>query len=319
MAWLGPAISAGSSLFGGLFGNSQGKKAGKVLADAGNKAQGIVTDNRDRALRLQQLNSNQGLGMVGGNADRALGIQRGMWDTTQANQNPFLQAGQEGIGTLSQLLKNGSLTPKEFVSPTAATEQNDPGYQFRYNEGLRALDAGAAARGTVLSGGQRRAEQQYGQDYASNEFGNAYNRAVNDYQLGIQNQNNTFNRYATLGQFGSTAANQLGAVGTALSGQSSSTLNDLSSQQGGLLSLLSQLQSGTLNSSGQEQANYLMQGAGGEAGGIVGGSNALSGGIMGAGDGLTQLLATLKRSKQSGYGGGTAGGYDSGGGYISYG
>ena len=52
----------------------------------------------------------------------------------------------------------------------------DPGYKFRLSEGMKALDRQAAARGGLISGNALKATQRYGQDLASQEFGNAYNR-----------------------------------------------------------------------------------------------------------------------------------------------
>ena len=60
----------------------------------------------------------------------------------------------------------------------------DPGYNFRFNEGARGLERSAAARGGLLSGGFGKAMTRYGQDYASNEYGNVYNRISNIAGLG---------------------------------------------------------------------------------------------------------------------------------------
>lgn len=49
---------------------------------------------------------------------------------------------------------------------------NSTGYQFRFGEGMDALNSGFAARGVLDSGAARKAAIQYGQDFASNEFGN---------------------------------------------------------------------------------------------------------------------------------------------------
>jgi hypothetical protein len=62
--------------------------------------------------------------------------------------------------------------------------QTDPGYDFRFNEGMRGLERGAAARGGLLSGGFGRKAVRYGQDYASNEYNNVYNRIANIAGLG---------------------------------------------------------------------------------------------------------------------------------------
>jgi hypothetical protein len=54
--------------------------------------------------------------------------------------------------------------------------QTDPGYLFRLGEGQKLLENSAAARGGLLSGQTGKALQQYGQNFASNEFGNIYDR-----------------------------------------------------------------------------------------------------------------------------------------------
>jgi hypothetical protein len=53
--------------------------------------------------------------------------------------------------------------------------QTTPGYQFRMDQGLDALDASAAARGGLYSGAAMQDALKFGQDYASNEFGNVFN------------------------------------------------------------------------------------------------------------------------------------------------
>ena len=62
--------------------------------------------------------------------------------------------------------------------------QADPGYQFRLDEGLKALDRQAAARGGLISGGALKAAGRYGQQEASAEYQNAFNR----YQINRANQ-----------------------------------------------------------------------------------------------------------------------------------
>lgn len=81
--------------------------------------------------------------------------------------------------------------------------QTDPGYEFRLGQGQRALESSAAARGGLLSGAAAKALTKYNQDFASNEYQNAYNRFTND-------QTNMFNRLANIAGVGQTATNQLG-------------------------------------------------------------------------------------------------------------
>jgi len=68
-----------------------------------------------------------------------------------------------------------------FQGPTGVDEMNDPGYQFRLKQGRGALEASAAARGVLNTGGTLQGVLQQGQDYASSEFGNVWNRAKDIY------------------------------------------------------------------------------------------------------------------------------------------
>lgn len=72
-------------------------------------------------------------------------------------------------------------TMPTFTPPTGATEINDPGYQFRLDQGQAALAASAAARGTLNSGGTLLGAQKFGQDYASSEFDKVFQRAKDEY------------------------------------------------------------------------------------------------------------------------------------------
>jgi hypothetical protein len=83
--------------------------------------------------------------------------------------------------------------------------QADPGYAFRLSEGQKALDRQAAARGGLISGAALKAAQRYGQDAASQEFTNAFNR----YQTNRESQLNPLLSLAGRAQ---TASNTLGSA-----------------------------------------------------------------------------------------------------------
>lgn len=88
--------------------------------------------------------------------------------------------------------------PEDFVK--------DPGYDFRLREGIKALDRSAAARGNLFSGSTGKALAQYGQDYGSNEFMNAYNRWNSD-------RDRLFNRLSGIAGTGQTSAGTIGNWG----------------------------------------------------------------------------------------------------------
>jgi hypothetical protein len=83
----------------------------------------------------------------------------------------------------------------------------DPGYDFRLAEGQKALERSAAARGNALGGSAVKASQRFGQDYASNEFLNAYNRFQS-------NRATKYNQLAGLAGLGQQSANTLANAGT---------------------------------------------------------------------------------------------------------
>ena len=79
--------------------------------------------------------------------------------------------------------------------------EKDPGYQFRMDEGNKAVQGSAAAQGGLLSGAAMKAMQKYSQGFASNEYGNAYNRFTGD-------QQNMYNRLAGIAGTGQQQMNQ---------------------------------------------------------------------------------------------------------------
>jgi hypothetical protein len=60
--------------------------------------------------------------------------------------------------------------------------QKDPGYQFRMDEGLKAIGAGGSARGNRLSGAADKDRMRFAQGLASEEFGKAYGRQRQEFE-----------------------------------------------------------------------------------------------------------------------------------------
>ena len=104
----------------------------------------------------------------------------------------------------------------------------DPGYAFRMSEGLKALDRQAASRGGLISGAALKASTRYGQDMASQEYGNAFNR----YQV---NRSNQINPLMELSGYGQQATNQLGQYGSQFAQSGANTMaNSANAQSSGL-------------------------------------------------------------------------------------
>ncbi len=134
-------------------------------------------------------------------ADQATQLQREMFEKQLELQQPFQEA---GVNALAKMQKG------------VVSNYMDPAYQFRLGEGLKALDRQAAARGGLISGGALKAAQRYGQDYASQEFGNAYNRLAAMAGIG---QTATGAMGNAAGNFGVNAGqNYMGAANARASG-----------------------------------------------------------------------------------------------------
>lgn len=73
--------------------------------------------------------------------------------------------------TEAEILASGQ-TPQESAFDTF---RNSTGYQFRLGEGLDAVRSAYAGIGGLQSGAAQRAINEYGQNFASNEFGNYMN------------------------------------------------------------------------------------------------------------------------------------------------
>lgn len=155
----------------------------------------------------------------------AADIQYKMFQEQQKLQEPWRQAGERALPKLeaqyNQMPASFSFTGADF------NKFQDPGYAFRLAEGQRALDRTAAARGGLISGNALKAAQRYGQEMGSQEFQNAYNRALTGYNAAVQREATGYNRLASLAGIGQTAAgqlaNQAGAYGSAAGALASAT------------------------------------------------------------------------------------------------
>jgi hypothetical protein len=135
-------------------------------------------------------------------ANRAADLQQQQFERQVELQEPWRQAGITALNKLTPLAT-------EYTPFGMDQFQQDPGYAFRMSEGMKALERSAAARGGLLSGGMLRGAQRYGQDLASQEYMNAFNR----YQA---ERNARLNPLQSLAGVGQTATNQLGQAGQAM-------------------------------------------------------------------------------------------------------
>jgi hypothetical protein len=70
---------------------------------------------------------------------------------------------------------------ESFQAPSAQDALNDPGYQFRAAEGQKALQQSQAAKGILRTGGSLKDLLGWGQNFASQEYGNVFDRYARGY------------------------------------------------------------------------------------------------------------------------------------------
>lgn len=115
---------------------------------------------------MSQRNASNKAASASKNAtNAAMAQQQRQYSLNKQNQAPYLQAGQQAIGTM-QALNAGDMSGFHA----------SPDYQFTLDQGIKGLDRSAAARGSLLSGGHSADVLNYATGLADQQYGNFYNR-----------------------------------------------------------------------------------------------------------------------------------------------
>lgn len=171
--------------------------------------------------------SNMAAGEQADGAQAAAGIQaqaqmqataesRRQYDTLRKDLAPYRNTGAAALsqyGALYGVGENGALSDEDMQAARDRF-QTTPGYEFAFEEGRRALDRSASARGTLRGGGYGRELTRYGQGMANQEF------------------NSYADRLAGLAQMGQNSSAQTGTAGMQSAGQVGSALMTGAGQQG---------------------------------------------------------------------------------------
>jgi hypothetical protein len=150
--------------------------------------------------------------LVSGAGDARNLIQGGS-DRVRDTLEPYNAFGRDNLTRLRDLSAPGGDLDQTFdeefhYDPSKLRET--PGYQFRLEEGLKALERSGAARGMVLSGAMLKGTERFAQDYASNENDKEYGRQLGEFNLRRdvfrQNQSDRFGRLRDMVGVGERAA-----------------------------------------------------------------------------------------------------------------
>ncbi len=233
-----------------------GTTAALVLGGAALAGTGASLYASSQASRAQSRAARDAAAATTAAGERAADVQERMFERQVALQEPFREAGLTAQNRMLTLLglEGGDTASPEFGKYakdfSMADYEADPGYGFRVSEGMKALERSAAARGGLLSGSTLKGITRFGQNTASEEYLNAFNR----YQT---NRANQLNPLQSLYGSGQTSANTL----TSAAGQTGAGLAN------------------TYKGMGQGLANAAMAGGQARASGYTGMANALTSGF----------------------------------------
>lgn len=178
---------------------------------------------------------------------------------TRNDLAPYRDAGSNALGQLPSAMANPLLSTA-FRAPTAEEARATPGYQFTLDQGLKAAQNSASARGLGASGAAMKGASAFANGLADTTYNDVYNRSLGTFKTNYGMASDNVNRLLGVATLGQNAAANTGSVGT----QTANTV-----------------------------ANSLTAGGNAAAAGTVGMTNAITGGLSGAGNSLLlgQLLS----------------------------
>jgi hypothetical protein len=164
-------------------------------------------------------------------ASQQIALQREQYQQQLKLLQPYRKSGRIGNEAYNFEMGLGEAPIIDGVQYGGFTET--PGYQFRLNEGLEAVEAGTAQRHGLASGATMKAMNKFGQDYATGEYTNYLNRLAG---LSAQGQSASAGSAAASQNFANAGSNALANAGDA---RASGYIGANNAIQGGLQNGLS--------------------------------------------------------------------------------
>jgi len=139
-------------------------------------------------------------------ANRQIDFQTGIYNDQTERFRPFLDTGTNALAGYNFEMGLGE-RPENYGGFQAT-----PGYEFRKQQGIGAIDASAAARGGLMSGKTLQDLTTFGDGIASQEYGNYMQRlaGMTDMGMGAAGMQATAGNNAAAG-----VSNALGNIGNA--------------------------------------------------------------------------------------------------------
>jgi hypothetical protein len=129
-------------------------------------------------------------------ADRAMAQEMAMYERSREDLAPYRETGYTALKDIEQM--KPYLTSQ--FGPNQFAQYLDPSMAFRQRIGTQATERMANVGGGAISGNTLRALTDYGQNLASTEYGNAFNRFQTE-------RGNIYNTLANIAGMGQSAVN----------------------------------------------------------------------------------------------------------------
>lgn len=277
-------IGAGTSIFGGISGRNAAKTAGTAQANAA-----------EDTIKESQAAVERGQNDISTAASTASSWTAPAADWAQSLMMPYIKGGEGAETQLNDILG----APVEKFSYDPSKVADDKGYQFTLQQGMKALEQSAAARGQALSGGQLKAISQFGEGNAATYENQFYNQALSTFDT---NRDTLQQRVGNL--FGQTSQGMQGGQYAGNVGIQQSEYASDAEQRAAALRANLGLEGTKID------ANARTGGANATAASILGSTSSMDKGITTAGNDigqaifLSQLMKKPPASSSSNYPGG---------------
>ena len=244
--------------------------AGQQILDTGEATAGAVDNATNEAIRR---------------------VDQGVVDANGLLR-PISERGERAGQGLEDLANGPGFSFKEFDFSNM-----DPSYQWRLQQGMKALNTRNAALGIARSGAAAKGMNNYAQNAASQEYQAAYTRHRND-------RNDAFDRFKGEREDRRASLLPLFNVGANATARMSSNITE-GAQQGGEFGLRGSTVAGTFRNTARSQqaqmgyhaganaANRTYNGALARSNNIIGIGNVQAGSIVGSGDAMADMWSGI--------------------------
>ena len=169
--------------YGGMMGGAGGAAApaaggGSLMSSMGNMMTSPYGLGQLGSAAIGLYGNQQAIGAMQDATNQANGLAQQQLNYSKELNAPLVGLRNSVLPQINALLSN----------PSSITQ--DPGYQFGLKQGADQLNNRAAASGSYYSGGQMKAAQRYGQDYAGTKLDQSLNRLTTVAGLGQVGANN---------------------------------------------------------------------------------------------------------------------------------